>query len=194
MTFSRLASPSRLRFAAALLLGTTLATAAHAETLVVTDIELPGTSLYNLVIPSVEVTDGNLTEEQVRDLFKVESLDPLEPKISFAMRKDLIGHFLHGRLHGGVIATVLDTVGGLAATVAIAEKFNSETTEQVGHRFGRIGTIDLRTDYLSQGIGKKFTATGRVTRLGGRIASVQMTLENETGQLIATGCASYVVS
>lgn len=77
MTFTRLASPSRLRFAAALLLGTTLATAAHAETLTVTDIELPGTSLYNLVIPSVEVTDGNLTEEQVRDLFKVESLDDL---------------------------------------------------------------------------------------------------------------------
>ena len=126
--------------------------------------------------------------------FKVESLDPVAPQISFAMRKDLIGHFLHGRLHGGVIATVLDTVAGLAVTVAIAEKFNSETTEQVGHRFGRIGTIDLRTDYLSQGIGKKFTATGRVTRLGGRIASVQMTLENETGQLIATGGASYVVS
>ena len=126
--------------------------------------------------------------------FKVESLDPVAPQISFAMRKDLIGHFLHGRLHGGVIATVLDTVAGLAVTVAIAEKFNSETTEQVGHRFGRIGTIDLRTDYLSQGIGKKFTATGRVTRLGGRIASVQMTLENETGQLIATGGASYVDS
>ena len=71
------------------------------------------------------------------------------------MRKDLIGHFLHGRLHGGVIATVLDTVGGLAVTVAIAEKFNSETTEQVGHRFGRIGTIDLRAPTTcSQGIGK----------------------------------------
>ena len=125
---------------------------------------------------------------------KVASFDPAGPQLEFAMRPELIGHYLHGRLHGGVIATVLDTVGGLAATVAIAEKFNSETTEQVGHRFGRIGTIDLRTDYLSQGIGKKFTATGRVTRLGGRIASVQMTLENETGQLIATGCASYVVS
>jgi uncharacterized protein (TIGR00369 family) len=126
--------------------------------------------------------------------FKVESLDPAAPQISFAMRRDLIGHYQHGRLHGGVIATVLDTVGGLAATVAIAEKFNSETTEQVGHRFGRIGTIDLRTDYLHQGIGKKFTATGRITRLGGRIASVQMTLENETGLLIATGGASYVIS
>jgi uncharacterized protein (TIGR00369 family) len=126
--------------------------------------------------------------------FKVESLDPSAPQISFAMRPDLIGHFLHGRLHGGVIATVLDTVGGLAVTVAIAEKFNSETTEQVAHRFGRIGTIDLRTDYLHQGIGKKFTATGRITRLGGRIASVQMTLENEAGLLIATGGASYVIS
>ncbi|AXS78900.1 thioesterase family protein [Dechloromonas sp. HYN0024] len=126
--------------------------------------------------------------------FKVESLDPTAPQISFMMRKELIGHFLHGRLHGGVIATVLDTVGGLAATVAIAEKFNDETTEQVAHRFGRIGTIDLRTDFLRQGIGKKFTATGRITRLGGRIASVQMTLENETGLLIATGSASYVIS
>ena len=126
--------------------------------------------------------------------FKVESLAPSGPQISFAMRPILIGHYQHGRLHGGVIATVLDTVGGLAATVAIAEKFNNETTEQVGHRFGRIGTIDLRTDFLNQGIGKKFTATGRIARLGGRIASVQMTLENETGLLIATGCAAYVVS
>ena len=126
--------------------------------------------------------------------FKVESLDPSAPQISFAMRPDLIGHYQHGRLHGGVIATVLDTVGGLAATVAIAEKFNHETTEQMGHRFGRIGTIDLRTDYLHQGIGKKFIATGRITRLGGRIASVQMSLENEAGLLIATGCASYVIS
>ena len=126
--------------------------------------------------------------------FKVESLAPSGPQISFAMRPILIGHYQHGRLHGGVIATVLDTVGGLAATVAIAEKFNNETTEQVSHRFGRIGTIDLRTDFLNQGIGKKFTATGRITRLGGRIASVQMTLENETGLLIATGCAAYVVS
>ena len=53
----------------------------------------------------------------------------------------------------------------------------------------------IRQTYkMQQGIGKKFTATGRVNRLGGRIASVQMTLENETGLLIATGGASYVIS
>ncbi|HOI51879.1 MAG TPA: hotdog domain-containing protein, partial [Azonexus sp.] len=74
------------------------------------------------------------------------------------------------------------------------EKFCGETAEQVAHRFGRIGTIDLRTDFLHQGIGHEFTATGRIVRLGGRIASIQMTLENESGLLIATGSAAYVVS
>ncbi|WP_265946321.1 thioesterase family protein [Dechloromonas sp. A34] len=125
---------------------------------------------------------------------RVVSLDPQAPQLAFDMRPELIGHYLHGRLHGGVIAAALDTVGGFAVTVAIAEKFCGESTEQVGHRFGRIGTIDLRTDFLSQGIGRQFTATGRVTRLGGRIASVQMTLENESGLLIATGGGAYVVS
>lgn len=126
--------------------------------------------------------------------FRIASLDPVAPALSFAMRPDLVGHYLHGRLHGGVIAATLDTVAGLAVTVGIAEKFANESAEQVAHRFGRVGTIDLRTDYLHQGIGKTFTATGRITRLGGRIASVQMALENEAGLLIATGAASYVIS
>lgn len=126
--------------------------------------------------------------------FELASLDPTAPALRFAMRKDLIGHYLHGRLHGGVIATALDAAAGLAVIVGIAEKYCHETAEQVAHRFGRVGTIDLRTDYLHQGIGKTFTATGRLTRLGGRIASAQMTLENEAGLLIATGCASYVIS
>ena len=125
---------------------------------------------------------------------KVASFDPTAPRLEFCMRPELVGHYLYGRLHGGAIAAVLDTVGGFAVTVGIAEKFCNETAEQVAHRFGRIGTIDLRTDYLHQGIGKKFTATGRLTRLGGRIGSVQMTLENESGLLIATGAGAYIVS
>ena len=126
--------------------------------------------------------------------FHITSLAASAPTLSFAMRPDLIGHYQHGRLHGGVIATALDAVAGLAVMVGIAEKHPHETAEQVMHRFGRVGTIDLRTDYLHQGIGHKFPATGRVNRLGGRIASVQMALENEAGLLIATGCASYVIS
>ena len=140
-----------------------------------------------------QVFEENIAFHKALD-FQLTSLDPTAPALSFKMRPDLIGHFVHGRLHGGVIATALDAAAGLAVIVGIAEKFAHETTDQVAHRFSRVGTIDLRTDYLHQGIGKKFTATGRLTRLGGRIASVQMTLTNEVGQLIATGSASYVIS
>jgi len=125
---------------------------------------------------------------------RVASLAPDQPQISFAMRKDLVGNFVQGRLHGGMISATLDTVGGLAVAVAIAEKHGNETAEQIGHRFNRVGTIDLRIDYLRPGMGQTFVATGKVIRLGGRIASVQMTLENETGQIIATGAAAYVIA
>lgn len=125
---------------------------------------------------------------------RVVSLDPSASTLAFEMRPELIGSYVHGRLHGGMISATLDTVGGFAVTTAIAEKYCGETAEQVGHRFGRVGTIDLRVDYLHPGVGKTFTAKGKVTRLGGRIASVQMTLENEAGTLVATGCASYVIS
>ena len=77
---------------------------------------------------------------------------------------------------------------------AIGERFCDETSAQIVTRFLRIGTIDLRVDYLRQGVGAHFVATANVTRLGGRVGSVQMALHNEQGLLIATGAGAYVVS
>jgi len=126
--------------------------------------------------------------------FRIESFDAESPRLAFDMRPELIGNYQHQRLHGGVIATALDTVGGFAVTVAIAEKYAGETAEQIVLRFIRFGTIDMRVDYLHQGTGHSFHAGARVVRLGGRIASVQMELKNEAGLLIATGAAAYIVS
>jgi uncharacterized protein (TIGR00369 family) len=124
----------------------------------------------------------------------VESARSPEPKIRFAMRPELVGHFLHGRLHGGVISATLDAMGGFALMVAIGEKHAGENTMQVMHRFAKMGTIDLRIDYLRPGVGEHFVASAEVTRLGGRIGSTQMRLANDQGVLIATGAAAYVVS
>ena len=110
------------------------------------------------------------------------------------MRPDLVGHYTYGRLHGGVISAVLDALGGLALMVAIAERHPADNALQVMHRFSRMGTIDLRIDFLRQGLGKHFTASAQVLRLGGRIGSTQMRLTNDEGLLIATGAAAYVVS
>jgi uncharacterized protein (TIGR00369 family) len=57
-----------------------------------------------------------------------------------------------------------------------------------------MGTIDLRVDFLRQGLGDHFTATAEVTRLGGRIGSTQMRLLDAAGTLIATASAAYVVA
>jgi uncharacterized protein (TIGR00369 family) len=124
----------------------------------------------------------------------VESARSPEPKIRFAMRPELVGHFLHGRLHGGVISATLDAMGGFALMVAIGEKHADENTMQVMHRFAKMGTIDLRIDYLRPGVGEHFIASAEVTRLGGRIGRAQMRLTNDQGVLIATGAAAYVVS
>jgi uncharacterized protein (TIGR00369 family) len=124
----------------------------------------------------------------------VESARSPEPRIRFAMRPELIGHFQHGRLHGGVISATLDAMGGFALMVAIGEKHADETTAQVLHRFAKMGTIDLRIDYLRPGIGEHFIASAEVTRLGGRIGSTQMRLINDQGVLVATGAAAYVIS
>ncbi len=99
----------------------------------------------------------------------VESMRASSPTIHFAMRPELVGHYLYGRLHGGVISATLDAMGGLALMVAIGEKHCDESTEQILQRFAKMGTIDIRVDYLRPGVGNTFTASAEVTRLGGRI-------------------------
>lgn len=116
------------------------------------------------------------------------------PRVRFDWRPELVGHYQHGRLHGGVIASVLDATGGLAVMHAIGEKHGDETADQVMHRFNRIGTIDLRIDYLRQGLGRWFEARAEVLRLGGRLSSMTMRLTNDDGTLIASGAASYILT
>ena len=157
-------------------------------------------------LPPRPPEDQRRFEEALRDVFEdriafnrilgftIESFDPAEPRVRFDMRPELVGHFLYGRLHGGVTSAVLDATAGFALMCAIADKHRDEPAEQVMHRFTKMGTIDLRIDFLRQGIGERFHAKARITRLGGRIGSTQMTLTNETGLLIATGAASYVIS
>jgi uncharacterized protein (TIGR00369 family) len=125
---------------------------------------------------------------------KVLSLQPDDVRMRLDMRPELVGHYAYGRLHGGVISASLDALGGMALMVGLGEKHADETADQVMHRFGRMGTIDLRVDFLRPGVGSHFIGCAEVTRLGGRIGSTQMRTLDQHGVLIATGAASFVVS
>jgi uncharacterized protein (TIGR00369 family) len=126
--------------------------------------------------------------------FRIEQLTPVPVKIGFDMRQELIGHYLHGRLHGGVISSVLDVAGGLAVMMGIAEYYKADNAIAVLNRFKHLATIDLRVDYLRQGVGEYFRAEADLVRLGKRVAVCQMRLMNNSDSLIATGNASYIVS
>jgi uncharacterized protein (TIGR00369 family) len=141
----------------------------------------------------VELFERRITFNQTLGL-QVLSVRPGDVRGRILMRPELVGHYAYGRLHGGVISATLDAMGGLALMVGIAERHPHDNTMQVMHRFAKMGTIDLRIDYLRPGLGQHFIATAEVTRLGGRIGSTQMRLVNDEGTLLATGAAAYVVA
>ena len=113
---------------------------------------------------------------------------------SLEMRPELIGHYSHQRLHGGVISATLDAMAGLAIMAAIGARHMDEPPLQRMQRFAKLGTIDLRVDYLRQATGTHFTLSAEVLRLGSRVASTRMEFNDAAGQLLATGAAAYIVS
>lgn len=111
-----------------------------------------------------------------------------------AMKRDLVGHFLHNRLHGGVISAGLDAMGGLACMAAIGARHLDEEPMARLQRFAKLGTIDLRVDYLRPAIGDSFELRAEVLRLGSRVASTRMEFLGADGKLLAAGSGAYIVS
>ena len=110
------------------------------------------------------------------------------------MRPELIGHYAYNRLHGGVISATLDAMGGMAVMAAIGARHMDEPPLQRLHRFAKLGTIDLRVDYLRPGVGEFFIARAEVMRLGSRVASTRMEFRDAQDKLLSTGSAAYIVS
>ena len=125
---------------------------------------------------------------------KITSLRPERVTARIDMRHELIGHYSHNRVHGGVISAGLDAMGGLACMAAIGARHMDETPEQRLHRFGKLGTIDLRIDYLRPGIGEFFELRAEVMRLGSRVASTRMEFLGADGKLLSCGSGAYIVS
>lgn len=110
------------------------------------------------------------------------------------MRPELVGHYLYNRVHGGAISAGLDAMGGLAVMAALGAKHMDESPAQRLNRFARLGTIDLRVDYLRPGIGEHFELRAQVLRLGSRVANIRMEFLGPDRTLMATGAAAYIVS
>jgi len=115
-------------------------------------------------------------------------------KIVFNMRDELIGNYMRGTLHGGVISSVIDVTGGLAAFMGLQRRMSDKSLEAKLARFGRLGTIDLRVDYLRPGLGRSFVCSGYTLRTGNKVAVTRIELNNDQQELIAVGTGSYIVA
>ena len=109
------------------------------------------------------------------------------------MRNALVGNYIAGNLHGGVISSLIDMTGGILAMVAALNRGGNtaDPTEKMA-RVARSGTIDMRVDYLRPGRGETFTCTANLLRCGKKVAVVRSELKNEQDDLIAVGTASYL--
>jgi uncharacterized protein (TIGR00369 family) len=88
---------------------------------------------------------------------------------------------LQGLLHGGVLATLADTAGGLAI----------RTKLEPGRRHV---TLQLGIQFLSAGSPGRIVGHGRAVRVGRQIAYAETQIQDEAGRLLATAQATVAVS
>ncbi|MBZ9653024.1 hotdog fold thioesterase [Psychroflexus montanilacus] len=103
-------------------------------------------------------------------------------KVKVPFRAEVVGDIRSNRWHGGIITTVMDSVGGIVGGTHLS------TIKD------KMATIDIRVDFLSPAYAKSIIVEGRTLRLGSRIfvANMKCYLENDPEQLpIAEGRAVY---
>ncbi len=124
---------------------------------------------------------------------EIVAMDPDQVCVKFEMQEKLIGNFVKKSLHGGVVASVMDLTGGIIAGTGLVRQLIGSSPKEIFDRIARIGTIDLRVDYLRPGRGAFFLTAGTVLRTGSKVAVTRMEMHNDQGVLIAVGTGTYIV-
>ncbi|AXY61005.1 thioesterase family protein [Acinetobacter chinensis] len=107
------------------------------------------------------------------------------------MKAEMIGNVAFQILHGGVAATVLDSIGGITAMGELYKRSNPDELADTMKKVSRLATVDMRVDYLAPGRGKYFIARAETLRMGRKGCTMRMTMVNDEDKPIATAIASY---
>ena len=107
------------------------------------------------------------------------------------MQPFMVGNVAFQILHGGVAATILDSIGGIVAMGELYKKTEVADLPDTIKKVTRLATVDMRVDYLAPGRGQYFIARAETLRLGRKGCTMRMTLVNDADKAIATAIASY---
>jgi acyl-CoA thioesterase len=108
---------------------------------------------------------------------ELEKVVPGEAILTLAIRPELSQN--HGVVHGGAIASLIDT----ATAFAILTLLDPDE---------RVTTVDLTISYLRPGLEGRLRATARVLRQGRRLLNTSAEVTNEAGKLLATALSTYI--
>lgn len=124
---------------------------------------------------------------------KLDHLDTDHVIMSFKMKEELVGNFLQGILHGGVISSVLDMAGGMVVMASAIKQHQELPLAELIHIVGNTSTIDLQISYLRPGRGDFFIAKAWLMKSGKKISFTRMELTNQDETLLATANGTYLV-
>lgn len=128
---------------------------------------------------------------------ELKRLDADHAELTFSNQNRLVGNAAQKILHGGVIAAVLDVAAGLVCVTSSLirrDKPDHPLLEtEMRQRLSKMGTIDLRVDYLRPGRGDIFTASAQLIRAGNKVSVARVDLHNDSGVHIATATATYLI-
>jgi uncharacterized protein (TIGR00369 family) len=131
----------------------------------------------------VEQLQERLTHSTFIDFLglTVLSADPAKEEVVMraVMRPEFERAKGSGQWHGGPIAAVIDTVGDYALVMLLGRP---------------LPTVNFRVDYLRPAINTALIVTAKVRRNGRLVGIVDVDVENEAGQLVAIGRATYATA
>jgi uncharacterized protein (TIGR00369 family) len=87
---------------------------------------------------------------------------------------------VHGVVHGGVLAALADTAGGLATYMACP-------------RGARVATVEMKINFLEAVEAGHVTAEAEVVRIGRHIAVTDCDLRDDSGRLVAKALMTFFV-
>lgn len=107
-----------------------------------------------------------------------ESAAPGRAVLSLPVRHEHIGDPRRPALHGGVLSSLIDTAGGVAAWSALGANES-------------VSTVDLRVDFLEPArLGGPLRAEAELVRKGNRVCHVRVAVTQD-GVLVAEGRGVY---
>jgi uncharacterized protein (TIGR00369 family) len=114
--------------------------------------------------------------------YQVEEMSPNFCRLRLPFKPEL--HQAGGVIHGGFIASLIDTAG-VGAILSTREQDNGG---------GAGGSMNMMINFLASARGVDLTATARIIRRGRSIVFVEAHVTTPTGELIAQGTVTYKIS